>query len=180
MKLILISGTRNPLLKKVHLTFEVDDDIGDEALSSLRAGKIFVLKELSETKKRSLDANAYFHVLVGKLADVVGESKVFIKNWLLSQYGQVELVDGEMLTIKSKVEPSEMMLREDIHLAPIGYEYDPWGQMWNIYRVMKPTHTYNSKEFSVLLDRVVEYAKEFGIETLPPRELQRMVGEWKA
>lgn len=180
MKLILISGTKNPLLRKVHLTFEVDGDIGDEALSSLRAGKIFVLKELSETKKRSLDANAYFHVLVGKLADVVGESKVFIKNWLLSQYGQVEINDGEMLTIKSKVEPSEMMLREDIHLAPIGYEYDSWGTMWNIYRVMKPTHTYNSKEFSVLLDRVVEYAKEFGIETLPPRELQRMVGEWKA
>lgn len=180
MKVKLLSGTKRPFEDYYTLTFSLTTHVGDEALASLRMGKEFELKELSECRKRSLDANAYFHVLVGKIADVVRESRVYIKNYLLSQYGQAEIVDGEMLTLKSKVEPHEMMLREDIHLSPIGYEFDSWGTVWNIYRVMKPTHTYHSKEFSILLNHVVEDAKDLGIEVLPPAELERMMSAWKA
>jgi hypothetical protein len=39
-------------------------------------------------EKRSLTANAYFHVLVGKIADELKESKPYVKNLLISRYGQ--------------------------------------------------------------------------------------------
>ena len=38
--------------------------------------------------------------------------------------------------------------------------------------------TYNTKEMSVLIDGTVYEAKELGIETLPPDELERMKIEW--
>ena len=38
--------------------------------------------------------------------------------------------------------------------------------------------TYNTKEMSVLIDGIVYEAKELGIETLPPDELERMKVEW--
>ena len=179
MRVKLIKGARNVITDEYLLTFSLISPIGEEAIASLRFGNEYSLDGVYESKRRSLDANAYFHCLVGKIADSVGESKAYIKNWLLSQYGQPEIIDGEMVTIKSKVEPTKMMERDDIHLAPCGYEFDIEGETWTIYRVMKPTHTYHSKEFSVLIDRVVEEAKGLGIETLSPAELERMMRAWK-
>ena len=39
--------------------------------------------------------------------------------------------------------------------------------------------TYNTKEMSVLIDGVVSEAKEMGIETLSPAELERMKAAWQ-
>lgn len=39
-------------------------------------------------KKRSLSANAYFHVLVTKIAEKVGTSKAEAKNLMIGRYGQ--------------------------------------------------------------------------------------------
>ena len=55
-------------------------------------------------KKRSLDANAYFHVLVGKIADVTGNSKVYIKNKLIAEYGQYETINGALVPLDKKAE----------------------------------------------------------------------------
>lgn len=57
--------------------------------------QIIAFKQIAITikaykKKRSLDANSYFHVLVGKIADATGNSKVYIKNKLIAEYGQYE------------------------------------------------------------------------------------------
>jgi hypothetical protein len=38
--------------------------------------------------------------------------------------------------------------------------------------------TYDSREFSVLLDGVISEAKELGIETLSQSEADRMIREW--
>lgn len=38
--------------------------------------------------------------------------------------------------------------------------------------------TYNTKEMSVLIDSIVCEAKELGIETATPEELERMKREW--
>ena len=43
--------------------------------------------------RRSGDANAYFHVLVGKIADTMGMSKAEAKNRMLAQYGQIAIED---------------------------------------------------------------------------------------
>ena len=39
-------------------------------------------------QKRSLNANAYFHLLVGKMADKLNISKQAVKNTMIIRYGQ--------------------------------------------------------------------------------------------
>ena len=57
------------------------------------------LKVVQYREGRSLDANAYFHVLVGKIAEVMDCSKVFIKNKMIAEYGQYEKINGKLITI---------------------------------------------------------------------------------
>jgi len=40
------------------------------------------------------------------------------------------------------------------------------------------SHTYSSKEFSVLLDGVIQDAKEIGIDFISREEQARMIDEW--
>jgi 16S rRNA U1498 N3-methylase RsmE len=44
--------------------------------------------------------------------------------------------------------------------------------------VMRGSHTYNTAEMSRLIDATVEEAKELGVETLTPDQLERMKASW--
>jgi len=128
-------------------------------------------------KKRSLNANAYFHVLVGKIADKLQISKPKCKNILLSRYGQYEIHNGER-TVISVLSSIDMDNREDIHCSAIGYG-EVNGKQFTHYAIMKPSHEMDSVEFSKLLDGTIEEAKEMGIETISQKELERIINDWK-
>ena len=129
-------------------------------------------------KKRSLDANAYFHVLVGKIAEVTGNSKPAIKNILLAKYGQYAMDDKGIIymIIREDLDVSE---REDIHLSPTSAikELDD-GKLYRVYRLMRGSHEYDTAEMSKLIDGTVSEAKELGIETITPNQLREMKERW--
>lgn len=129
-------------------------------------------------KKRSLDANAYFHVLVGKIADAIGNSKPAVKNMLLSKYGQYAIENDSLvhLIIREDIDVSE---REDIHLSPTScVKTLDDGRLYRVYRLMRGSHTYNTVEMSRLIDGTVQEAKELGIETMTPDQLEEMKQKW--
>jgi hypothetical protein len=47
------------------------------------------------------------------------------------------------------------------------------------YLMIKGTSLYNTSEMARFIDMVVQEAKEEGIETLTPLELERMKAQWK-
>ena len=124
-------------------------------------------------KGRSLSANAYFHVLVDKLCKKVKVSFTACKNELITSYGVVECIDDVPLIYKTNAPPEYMREREEIHAKYIKTGDD--GAHW--YRIYKPSHEYDSKEFSALLEGTINECKAQGIETLPPEELKRMLKE---
>lgn len=127
-------------------------------------------------EKRSLNANAYFHVLSGKIAEKLTISKAKAKNILLAKYGQPLLLeDGSAVIYKTNAPVEYMCELEDPHTTPIKYE-----EKATFYKVIRGSHTYDSKEMSVLIDGTVADAKELGIETLTPEELERMVKAWQS
>ena len=67
------------------LTFEVDASAASQ-IENLQNQDKLKIKAVRYTQKRSLDANAYFHVLVGKIADVLTISKAKAKNVLICKY----------------------------------------------------------------------------------------------
>ena len=128
-------------------------------------------------KKRSLDANAYFHVLVGQIADKMNISKPMCKNIMLSRYGQYEIHDGKQVMI-SVLSEIDMMNREDIHCSPVAYR-ELNGKQFTHYAIMKPSHEMTNKEFHKLLEGTKEEAKALGIETVPETVIERMIESWK-
>lgn len=149
-----------------HLWLELDTTpilpIGDEVTVSIK----------KYHEKRSLSANAYFHVLVDKLRQVLKISFAECKNTLITSYGQIEYIDDAPVTIKINVPPEIMAQNEVLHCKPIPVEdADAY-----FYRVYRGSHTYDSYEMAMLIDGTVEECKAQGIETLTPNELARLEG----
>lgn len=158
---------------KFRVTFEVDSI---DELNGLEGMLSIIVKRLS--KKRSLNANAYFHLLVGKIAEKNHTSKAFAKNLLMARYGQEEIINGDryIISVLSSIPIAE---REDIHVKAIGCGFVKDKEFIH-YCVLRPTHEYDSQEMSALIDGTVEEAKELGIPTMTPNEIERMKQLWKA
>ena len=50
--------------------------------------------------------------------------------------------------------------------------------MFEHFRFWVGSSEYNTQEMSVLIDGIVQEAKQLGIETLTPMELARLKDEW--
>ena len=112
---------------------------------------------------RSLNANAYFHVLNGKIAEELGISKPRCKNILIGRYGQPELLDdGSEAVLKTNVPVSKMLEQESLHCYPCGSKREN-GMELTFYKIKRGSHTYNTKEMGVLIDGAVSEAKDIGI-----------------
>lgn len=127
---------------------------------------------------RSKNANAYFHVLVNKIANETMESDEAVKVRLVTEYGVVDRTeDGLVLGFKlpASVPPDRI------------YKYTRYietrtenGKLFKCYLVLKETHEMDTKEMARLIDGTIQEAKELGIETDTPETLARYKAEWEA
>lgn len=134
------------------------------------------LKELEEIEisleeykeKRSLNANAYAWVLIGKIADVlrIGKNEAYLQ--MLKQYGQSEIV-----SVLSKIDVTGLFKYYEIAGTS-----KLTGKEFTHYKIFKGSSEYNTKEMAILIDGIVSEAKELGIETLPPYQLEEMKKMW--
>ena len=170
-------GTIVDILKtyegKFRVTFETDSIDELNGISGLIQ---ITIKRV--THRRSLNANAYFHVLVGKIAEKLNISKARAKNELLGKYGQREIIDTGQVIISVKSE-IDMLEREDIHCVPVGYATLK-GNDFTHWAIVRPSHTYDNLEMSALITGTVDEAKELGIETMTPDEIERMKAAWNS
>lgn len=159
------------------ITLSVNEDIRQEYEKLKDKDKLSIeIKQFR--KKRSRNANAYFHVLVGELADVIGTSKPYMKNHLLQCYGQLAIENDSLVPLIIR-EDIDMMEREEIHVRPTDKTRTmDDGKLYRIYLLLRGSHTYDTKEMSVLIDGTVQEAKEHGIETMTPNELNEMKQKW--
>lgn len=134
-------------------------------------------------EQRSLTANAYYWVIVQKIADAVNASQTVIHNLLLRRYGVLDTIDGQTLTvfIPDTREAAEQAANDEIrHMKPTSQVIEGKdGRMFRAYRLLKGSSKYDTKEFSTLLEGAISEAKEMGLETLPPEEIARMEAEYE-
>lgn len=120
-------------------------------------------------EKRSLNANAYAWKLIGEIADIVRSSKDEVYLDMLRKYGQSELI-----SVLSHI-PIEQYVK---YCDEVG-ESKLNGKMFKHYRVYKGSSEFDTREMSILIDGIVGEAKELGIQTETPAELERMKSLWK-
>lgn len=166
--------TSRSLNGDLRITFAVQARAED--IDSL-TGKYLRLTAVQWREKRSLNANSYFHKLCQEIANAVGSSLTEVKNRLIREYGQYFYDEnGNIPTIMMKEDYYDMMLcSEEQHIKFVSRQ-DGMVKM----ALMRGSHTYDTKEMSRLIDGTVAEAKELGIETLTPDELERMKASWKA
>lgn len=128
-------------------------------------------------KARTHQQNAYYWALLQKVADRMQLSKSEIHNRMLRDYGQPQIVKGEILYVMipdTKEAEKETLRSETYHVRPTsqvrsGDEYD-----FRAYQLLRGSSDYNTAEMSALLDGLIQEAKALDIETVTPDELARM------
>lgn len=117
--------------------------------------------------KRSLDANAYYWVLITKLAKKISISNLELHNMMLRMYGQAEIIEGKAvyLTIPDTEEAERKVNNAtDYHLqATSQVREGNDGIMYRTYKLLRGSRTYNTEEMARLIDGLVQCCKDAGI-----------------
>lgn len=155
--------TGRPILKA-----EILDGNFREWYSKQDLQKDFQLDINRDRKPRSKDANSYFHVLCGKIADRIGTSKAEVKNKMISLYGQPDLIDGGLnyMIVRDEMDVGKF---EHLHLQPTAQTQVLNGKLYRVYIVMRGVgikrkeKTYDTREMSILIDGIISEARDAGL-----------------
>lgn len=151
--------------------------IAKEICENFVVGKIYNLFLKLKTKSRSLDANAYFWVLVGKLAAALRVKPDEIYRQYVPDVGD----NFEVVPIKEEhIEDWDRMWCA----GHVGRLTDDLGECRNIpgyhyIRCYFGQSDYDTAQMSRLIDMVVHDCKAQGIETMTPEELRKLVNDWR-
>lgn len=162
------------LNRKQRITVEVDRDYREDYERLKDAELDIEIKKHRE--KRSKSANAYFHVLVNKIAAERGGQRRGYQS--LPRRGVRGAGQGRRrLTVGFKLPASVDVSTIYPYVKCFDTRVEN-GKMFKCYLVYKQTHLMDSKEMARLIDGAIEVAKELGIETDTPEQLARYKEEW--
>ena len=164
-------GKITSIIKGKEGTVLILETDADAAQAEKLAGDLDI-KIVQHRKKRSLNANSYYHVLCGKIAGVLGASMTEVCNRMIARYGQLDKDMGAII-LRDDIDWQKV---EYIHLRPTTkVQAMADGKIYRCYLVMRGSHTYDTKEMAQLINGVVSEAKELEIETMPPAQLAAML-----
>ena len=152
-----------------HITITVTSDFR-ESYDALKDTDINV--EIKKWRRpRSRDANAYFHVLVNKIAEAQSLGDDEVKRSLAVEYGALAKDEngnalGAMLPASADMDAFYPYYRLYKTMTMEGRDY-------NCYLLYKRTHTLDTKEMARLIDGAIYVAKSLGIDTDTPDQISR-------
>ena len=124
-------------------------------------------------KRRSLDANAYFHVLVDQIAKVTDKPFDEVKIELNRDYGTFATDKEGDIVFAYLPSNADMDAFYDYYR-----KISDNGEM-ACYAFIKRTSDLNSAEFAKLLEGTVREAEALGIETLRQREIEELIRDYE-
>ena len=146
---------------------------------SLKDGDEIDIKKRSEN--RSLNANSYYWSLINKIAKVIRSTPSEVHNKMLSDYG-VDWLDpaGNRMFVQLPMTfPYER--EETFHVKPTSrISENANGTKYRTFVLLKPSHMFDTKEFSYLLDGAIQEAHQIGIETEDDEWLNQIKKTWKS
>lgn len=158
---------------KIIISFEINEE-PTEAINSISLCEKLSIVIKKFRKKRSLDANAYCWVIMTEIANHpdIKSSKEEVYEEMLQKYGYLyQDEEGYIpVTVKAGVDMSKI----EGH-----WKFYKSNGKFDSYLMIKGSSEYDTSEMAHFIDMVVQEAKELGIETLTPAELERMKFEWR-
>lgn len=184
MKLKVDQKSFNPyvamLYDKVTMTISFDKSDKESVYELARQleevkGKDIDIEVKRHREKRSLDSNAYAWVLMGKIAKKLGISAEEVYKEQISYMNNYDIVP-------IKNEAVERFIR-NWRQQGIGWLCEMIGaskhQGYTNLKCHYGSSVFDSKEMSDFIDRIIMDAKDLGIETATPDEVERMKNLWE-
>lgn len=154
---------------QINITFAANENILAE-YEKIKDCEKLRIKAVKYRNKRSLDANAYFWVLLQKMAEVLHTDKWSLYLQMLRRYGQFTYI----VVKPHAVEGVKKQWRESEEVGEIEVNGEKAVQMLCYYG----SSTYDTREMTILIDGVVSECEELEIETITPEELRQMKERW--
>lgn len=162
--------TRDWQTGKLRVAFEINEDIANETLNDITTCEKLNIKAVKYRKKRSLDANALLWKCLGDIAVALQTDKWDVYLMMLKRYGRYTHI-----VVKEKaVEAMKAQWRECEVIGDIIVNGQKAVQMLCYFG----SSTYNTAQFSVLLDGVISEMKEMGLETPMSEEMRIALERW--
>lgn len=139
--------------------------------------KAYDLTVKEHRKKRSLDANAYAWVLIGKLADVMRvPPEIVYVNAIQNIGGNYEIIPIRDEAVDKFI---EVWKKQGLGWPCVDMGRSKIKGYRNI-RAYYGSSTYDTRQMSVLIDSLIQDCKALDIETLSDEKLSAMMGGWDA
>lgn len=125
--------------------------------------------------RRSLDANAYMWTLVDKIAQKTRQKPVDVYRHAIKE------IPGNS-TLVCVQDKAKDVLQQQWQAKGLGWQTEELpSKIEGCTNIMLyyGSSVYNTTQMSLLIDSIVEEAKELGIETLTPYELEGMKAQWQ-
>ena len=134
-----------------------------------RNGADFEIKPVK--KKRSLDSNAYLWILCDQIAQVIRSTKEEVYRMAITEVGKfIEM----SFTSKNDMDDFVRWWQE----KGIGWIVEMVDTELMIVHAYIGSSRYTTQEMNVLIDNVVESARELGISTKSDEEIDSLIRSW--
>ena len=163
-------------MEKLVLTFEIDADAKTlfQVYDDLNAAEKLTINVDKYKKKRSLDANAYCFVLIGKIAEKTNVPKEEVYRKAVKEIGG----NYDVVCVQDKALEA---LCESWKRMGLGWQTDTFPSKidgcTNV-ALYYGSSTYDVSTMSRLIDNIVQDCKALGIETKSDAELESLLGAW--
>ena len=153
------------------VTFTVNEPSAIKEVDNIKDLDRLSIKAVKYRQKRSLDANALLWSCLGKMAGALQADKWDIYLQMLKRYGKYTYICVK----PNVVDAVKAQWRESEIVGEIKINGSDAVQMLCYFG----SSTYNTKEFSVLLDGVISEMKEMGLEAPASEDMRRALEDWE-
>lgn len=154
-----------------NITFTINEDSAISEINSIKDCEKLRIEAVKYSKKRSLDANKLLWALLGQIAAALRTDAWTVYLQMLKRYGKFTYIcvkPNVVDAVKSQWRECEEIGEVDINGRKAVQLLCYFG-----------SSTYNTREFSVLLDGVILEMKEMGLETPPSKDMERALANWE-
>ena len=152
-----------------NITLSINENFAISEIDKLKDDKLSI-KIVKYRKKRSLDANALLWHCLGEIASSLQADKWDIYLQMLKRYGKYTYICVK----PNMVDAVKAQWRESEVIGEVNINGSEAIQMLCYFG----SSTYNTKDFSVLLEGVISEMKEMELETPLSEDMKRALEEW--
>lgn len=154
-----------------------------QIIGDMKLDKKYDFEITEHRKKRSLDANALYWVLLTSLAKTLGISNPAAHNMMLRRYGCTETFGDKIayLVLPDTADAEQKALEaESFHIKPTSQtRKGKDGLMYRTYILLRGSSTYDTTEMSRLIDGLISECKDLGIDHITRYEAA-LIADWEA